>query len=209
MNEHEQLRQTLERILAQDTYQAYYQDQRNIFQRIRDWLFEWGGKLLERWFGGLSPSQSVGDAIIVLLLIIVGIFLIVLIGLLSTNMLRRYQLKRKHGLALNKLDPASEEDYWKQFDQAIHEQDLQKAVRIRFILALFVLDKNDLLNVQSWKTNWDYFNELSGHHKTIATQFYQVAVYFESVTYGNKPVHSAPFDQFLKQVEQLEQEEDN
>lgn len=207
MNQSERWRSTLDQILSDQEYQAYYQDNRNILQRIWDYVKEWVIELLSKWFSGLSPSSTTGDIIVAILFIVMGIVVISLAIYLVKNWQRRKRLKRNQplkGMATNNL---SLFDYQQSLKEAESEQNYQAAVRLRFLILLFELDQQQWLKQERWKTNWDYYQELKRLKKNKSEPFYQIAVYFEAVTYGNKLVELEDYQKYVDQLQAFGREE--
>ncbi|WP_440896449.1 DUF4129 domain-containing protein [Amphibacillus sp. Q70] len=200
-------RGVLEEILSTDEFQAYYQDQRNIFQRIWDWLKEWVTNLFQEWFSGLSPSSSIGDAILVILLTIGLILVCLLVAFALINWQRRKRLKDNQPLKNFSSQTLTFKDYQERFEEAEEREHYPEAIRYRFLLLLFNLEEKQLIKIERWKTNWDYFKELTQINEDQAERFYQLAVYFEAVTYGNKKVKSDDYHNYLTRVHAFEQEE--
>lgn len=207
MKQSDTWRGVLEEILTGKEYQIYYQDQRNIIERIWDWLKEWIGNLLSEWFSGLSPSSSVGDAIVVILLTIGMILVSVLVVFSITSWYRKRHLKHNQPLKNISSQTLTFEDYQQHLSEAEEAEYYQEAVRYRFLLLLFILEEKTSIKIERWKTNWDYFRELEQISHYQAERFYQLAVYFEAVTYGNKVVKSEDYHNYLKRVHAFEQEE--
>src|SRR5699024_8968595 len=104
MNPVESWRSTLDQILSEQEYQAYYQDNRNILQRIWDFVKEWVLDLIYQWFNGLTPSRATGDLIVAILFIVMAIVVVSLAIYLLKNWQRRQRLKRDQplkGLTIN------------------------------------------------------------------------------------------------------------
>lgn len=197
----------LDELLTGDEYQAYYQDQRNLLQRIWDGIKEWLGNLFADWLGGLNPSSSVGDLIVVVLLV-VGLIVVVFLVILSlANWRRKYRLKNNHPLKNISSQNLSIRDYQGHLKKAEDREDYQEAIRFKFLLLLFDLEAKGSIKTARFKTNWDYFGELEQINTDQAEHFYPLAVYFESVTYGNKIVNAKDYHDYLKRVQAFEQEE--
>lgn len=207
MNDIDQLRDTAKDILAEDAYQVYYQDQRNIFQRIWDQVMEWISEWFSNLLGGLQPGNSLADAIIVGMLVIGGILTLLLILFITRYVMRKQQLKRNQPLQAVTYHTKTLQDYIDQFETAQQSDDLPGAVRYRFLILLFRLEENEWLKVVNWKTNWDYYKEIERIGREQADAFYQIAIYFESITYGNKRVELKAYQAYIKAIYHLEQGE--
>ncbi|MBM7542082.1 DUF4129 domain-containing protein [Amphibacillus cookii] len=207
MNDIDQLRDTVEDILAEDAYQVYYQDQRNIFQRIWDQIMDWINGWLSNLLGDLQPANSLADAIIVGMLVIGGILTLLLILFITRYLMRKRQLKRNQPLQSMAYQTKTLQDYIDQFEAEQQADDLQGAVRYRFLILLFRLEENEWLKVANWKTNWDYYKEIERIGREQADAFYQIAIYFESITYGNKRVELKAYQAYIKAIHHLEQGE--
>src|SRR5690625_5163628 len=84
----------LDQILKGQEYQVYYQDNRNLLQRLWDWIKEWVLELIYEWFGGLSPSSTAGD-IIVAILLFVGLIIVIMLAVYVMRYWRGNQRLKK------------------------------------------------------------------------------------------------------------------
>ncbi|GAA4060449.1 DUF4129 domain-containing protein [Amphibacillus indicireducens] len=200
MNQVESWRSTLDQILSEHEYQAYYQDNRNILQRIWDFVKEWVLDLIYQWFNGLTPSSATGDLIVAILFIVMAIVVASLAIYLLKNWQRRQRLKRDQPLKGLTINAQSLQDYQRSLEEAEANNNYQAAVRFRFLILLFELDQKQWLNKERWKTNWDYYQEIKRLKKDQAESFYQLAVYFEAVTYGNKQVERDDYLQYVRRA---------
>src|SRR5699024_4298162 len=60
------------------------------------------------------------------------------------------------------------------------------AVRHMFLALLLYFHENDMVEAKSWKTNWDYCDELRKVNQPLAEQFYHLALLFDEVFYGER-----------------------
>jgi len=207
MEQSNRWRGILDQILTRDEYQIYYQNQGNLLQRIWNRVKEWIDKLFTDWLGELSPSSSVGDLIIIVLLV-VGLIIVTFLVILSiANWRRKHRLKNNQSLKNISSQSLSINDYQRRIKKAEKTADYQRAIRYRFLLLLFELEEKGLIKTERFKTNWDYFKELEQINNDRAEHFYPLAVYFESVTYGNKIVKAKDYHDYLNRVRAFEQEE--
>ncbi|BAM46715.1 MAG: hypothetical protein GX972_03320 [Amphibacillus sp.] len=198
---------TLEKILNSKEYQAYYQDNRNILQRIWDYIKEWVLELINKWFDGLTPSSSVGDLIVAVILIVLMLVVVCLAIYLIRNFHRSKQLKRHQPLKEITINGVSILEYQNLLEEAELKHNYQASVRFQFLILLYELDQMQWLKVERWKTNWDYYQEIKSMSREKAEQFYQLAIYFEATTYGNRQVDNAAYEKYVKQVQAFKQEE--
>ena len=82
------------------------------------------------------------------------------------------------------------------FDKALAAGDYRTALRMRFLRALQILQKKDMIKWKPEKTNRDYSRELRG--TVVSTQFSKMARIFEYVWYGNKEIDRVTFDDLDK-----------
>lgn len=200
MNPVESWRSTLDQILSEQEYQAYYQDNRNILQRIWDFVKEWVLDLIYQWFNGLTPSSATGDLIVAILFIVMAIVVVSLAIYLLKNWQRRQRLKRDQPLKGLTINSQTLKDYQRSLQEAETNENYQAAVRFHFLILLFELDQKQWLNKERWKTNWDYYQEIKRLKKDQAEPFYQLAIYFEAVTYGNKQVNQDDYQQYVRRA---------
>lgn len=198
--ESNQAEQALAEILAQDEYQIYYQDNRNILQIIWDRIKEWIGDLLARWLSSFEPSSSVGDAIIAILLLIGVILAVVLLFILGRNMMQKRTLR-----SLKPLQSISERDWGsvEHFAESLRLEQhgiYQQATRHLFLGLLLTLHEWDWLVAQQWKTNWEYYQDLQKKKKERSESFYKFALFFEEVTYGEKEIAQVTYQAYKIQI---------
>jgi len=197
----------LDQILKGQEYQVYYQDNRNLLQRLWDWIKEWVLELIYEWFGGLSPSSTAGD-IIVAILLFVGLIIVIMLAVYVMRYWRGNQrLKKSQPFGDIDTQSLTLTDYQTSLAKAEQNKNYSLAIRYQFLVLLVKLDQREWILKKSWKTNWDYYQELKQDRERNAELFYQLAVYFDSVTYGNRHVNAEDYQTYVKKIQRYELEE--
>ncbi|WP_079708769.1 DUF4129 domain-containing protein [Paraliobacillus ryukyuensis] len=189
----------LEEILDRQEYQAYLEDNRSLFERLWNWI----GAKISDWLEGLNitidPSNNVGNGLFYFLgfLGIVAVFLIVFFA--SRNWLKKRSLQHRQPLHQNQRDWTSKA-HWVEAEKMEQQQDYASAMRHVFLSFLLLLHENKALVARMYKTNWEYYDELRSFDPKIADSFYQFALFFEEVTYGERPIEKEGYQSYRKQV---------
>ncbi|MGP4039987.1 DUF4129 domain-containing protein [Gracilibacillus sp. D59] len=193
-------REQLNDILNKEEYQVYYDDNRSFLERIWDKVSDWIGDILQKLFDSFEPASTAGNLIIVLIVLLVSaVFLFGIITLVMFTV-------RKRRLSKQQLFTIREELNWRYNDhlQASKEYESQAnyqlATRHQFLALLLILDENRLLQAKQWKTNWDYYDELKQSNKPLAVDFYNLALFFEKVTYGEQTIAEDDYRKYKEQV---------
>lgn len=201
-----QVEEALVDILSQEEYLIYYEDNRHILQILRDRLVEWINELLARLFSSFQPSGTVGDLIISFLLLIATLLVLILIFILTRKYIKKRYFKSFHPLNASAEQLWECEDHLREVKRLEDEGNKQQAVRHLFLALLLRLDKEGLLIAHKWKTNWEYYQEMQRTNKKNAKDFYQLALFFEDVNYGEKKVYETTYQTYRNTITQwLEQ----
>lgn len=201
-----QAEDSLETILNQPEYQVYYRDNRNFIQIWWDKFKTWIGDLLSDWFSSLEPTSNVGDAIIILLLIAGIVFVCFVLFLSSRNWMRKRSLRNDQPLYQLKEQDWSSFDHFKEANRLEQQQSYSMATRHLFLTFLLTLHEKEWLEARMWKTNWEYYDELKVVRINLADDFYQLALFFEEVTYGAHKIEGKAYLTYRKRIEKwLEQ----
>ncbi|GGM30304.1 hypothetical protein GCM10011351_15560 [Paraliobacillus quinghaiensis] len=195
-----QAKDSLEMILNQSEYQIYLQDNRNFIQIWWDKFKNWIMDLFSSWFSSLQPSSSVGDALVVLLLIAAIILVFFFIFLSSRNWIRKRNLKNYQPMHQLKEQDFSSLDHLNEANRLETKQAYAEATRHLFLAFLLALHEKELLEARMWKTNWEYYAELQVANSDLASEFYQLALIFEEVTYGEKWISEKAFFSYRERI---------
>ena len=195
-----QAKDSLETILNQSEYQIYLQDNRNFIQVWWDNIKAWISDLFSSWLSSLQPTSSVGDALVVLLLIAAVILVFFFIFLSSRNWLRKRSLKNYQPLHHLKEHDWSSLDHFQEANRLETQLAYAEATRHLFLSFLLILHEKEWLEARMWKTNWEYYAELQATKSDLASDFYQLALIFEEVTYGEKKIPEKDFFSYRERI---------
>lgn len=182
----DEAREKLKHILAKDEYQIYHEDNRNILQiwwdNAKDWLMEQLSKLSINF----QPSSGMASVILIGIIIVV----IALIGLVIFFVVRNSRRKQ----ALHDYQPltSTNEMNWTFHHHLTKAQEEEKkqnyatAARHMFLALLLYFHDKGWLEARVWKTNWEYYAELRKVNQQSADHFYNLALLFDEVVYGER-----------------------
>ncbi|WP_018932099.1 DUF4129 domain-containing protein [Gracilibacillus lacisalsi] len=175
-------------ILSKQEYQVYYEDNRSFLERIWDRISDWIGDILALLFDSFEPSATTGNLIIILIILIVSS--VVIFGVIALVMFTVRKRKLSNQQPVVKHDELA----WS-YHEHLHaaqdfetQADFRRATRHQFLALLLIFDEYGYLQANQWKTNWDYYDELKRSNKTLAVDFYNLALLFEKVTYGEQSI---------------------
>ncbi|UOQ84199.1 DUF4129 domain-containing protein [Gracilibacillus salinarum] len=203
MSDYQKEREQLEKILQQDEYQVYQQDNRSIIEKIYDRISNWLSDLLDNLFQSFVPGSTTGNIIVVVLVISIAVILILGILAFTTFMVRK---KKWSSYQPFEKDAELAWDYHQHMQMAATyetEANYPLAIRHQFLAMLLRLEEYQLLTIQQWKTNREYYEELNSRDRPIASSFYQLALQFEHATYGEKTVQQTDYAKYQKQTDRL------
>ncbi|WP_163539422.1 hypothetical protein [Gracilibacillus sp. YIM 98692] len=207
MARHEQAKETIENILEQHEYQIYYEDHRSFLKKVWDKLTTWVGDWLKEWFASFEPDSTASNVIVSLIIFTLLVSIIVGAFLIINKMIQNKRLgKRK---------PFRTQDIEWQYHEHLYEVERQEknenyplATRHLFLALLLLLHDKGWLEKKNWKTNWDYDKELRQSDHYLADKFYQTALYFEQITYGEQAAYLEEYQVYktkvLQWIKQLE-----
>ncbi len=187
-------------ILSKQEYQVYYQDNRSFLERIWDRITEWIGDILTKLFDSFDSTSTAGNLIIVLITLLVSA--VVIFGIIALVMFT----VRKRRLSKQRPFEMSDELEWNYHNhlQAATDYEAQAnyrlATRHQFLAMLLIFDTYHLLQAKQWKTNWDYYDELKQSNKPLAVDFYNLALFFEKVTYGEQSITADDYQTYKTQT---------
>ncbi|KGP74143.1 DUF4129 domain-containing protein [Pontibacillus yanchengensis] len=201
MSQSEKARQELENILNKEEYQVYYEEDQNALV----FLLRKGGEWLLQQFQRLFPNIKITEGTIDVTLYIAGaIGLVLLVWFLF---LIQRNLNNNSTLRANKrpIDHAHElewsvERHLKESEILKDKEEYTQATRHVFLAMLLHFDNQQWVEARVWKTNWDYYDELKKVNESWAKQFYELALLFDEITYGNRIVQKEEFDSYQHQV---------
>lgn len=193
-------RDKLEDILNDAEYAAYYDQSKSIFEVWWEELKRWFAEMLGKIFPSIEPTSSSSGTI---LLIIISVLVIVLLGILILYLRRR---GRNRTLRHFKPIQSTNEMDWTYERHLIeaekHErsESYTRSTRHMFLALLLYFHEKGWLEARIWKTNWDYYDELRKIDQKGANQFYNFALLFDEVTYGERTVQKEEYESYRNDV---------
>ncbi|MDQ0201424.1 DUF4129 domain-containing protein [Neobacillus ginsengisoli] len=189
-------RNTLKGILNKKEYRVYYHDSKS-------WLETWWDKAKQRLaerLAKLFPSfESASNASVPIL---IAIIVAVIIGLAMTAFFIFRNVRRNRMLRDQKPLHSMKEINWS-FQHHLIEAKKREALeeythstRHLFLALLLYFHEKEWLVARIWKTNWEYYEELRKVNQQVAVQFFDLASFFDEVTYGERDVRKEEYLQF-------------
>ncbi|UOQ49209.1 DUF4129 domain-containing protein [Gracilibacillus caseinilyticus] len=203
MSDYQKEREQLKKILQQDEYQVYQQDNRSIIEKIYDHISSWISDLLDNMFQSFEPGSTAGNIIVVVLVISLAVILVLGILTFTTFMVRRKKWSSYQPFLKNTELSWDYQQHMRMVATYEAEANYQLAIRHQFLALLLRLEEYHLLTIQQWKTNREYYEELNKRDRHIASSFYRLAVQFEHVTYGEKTVQQTDYLKYQEQIDGL------
>jgi Domain of unknown function (DUF4129) len=181
-------RDQLEDILNGKGYKAYLQENQgwlsNWWEKAKEWIQEMLGNINP----ALEPTGGGASGILITLIVIIVAILLVFVFIAVRNGVRRRKFRSNRPLqSMNEM----EWSYSSHLEEA-HKQetlgDYMKATRHMFLALLLYFHERKYLEARVWKTNWEYYDELSKVNQKWADRFYRLALLFDEVAYGERGV---------------------
>ncbi|SFL94798.1 hypothetical protein SAMN04487943_105223 [Gracilibacillus orientalis] len=187
-------------ILSKQEYQVYYEDNRSFLERIWDRVTNWIGDILTKLFDSFEPSSTAGNLIIVLIVLIVSA--VVIFGVIALIMFtaRKRRLSNQQPFNKNNELDWNYDDHLQSARDYEIQADYRLATRHQFLALLLIFHEYRLLQANQWKTNWDYYEELKQTNKPLAVDFYNLALFFEKVTYGEQSITEEDYQTYKTQI---------
>ncbi len=193
-------RDALKDILNKKEYQVYNNQTKGFLETLWERAKEWISNKLENLFPSIESASRLSGPILIAIIVIVIIGLAVVAFFLIRNS-RRNQLHREQ-----KPLKSLQEINWS-FQQHLQEAKRQEtladytlATRHLFLALLLYFHEKGWLEARMWKTNWDYYDELRKVNRESADQFYNLASFFDEVTYGEQKIEKEAFLPFKNGV---------
>lgn len=189
----QQAKKQLHDILSQKEYQIYHQDNRNFLEVWWDHAKHWIAEQISKWFASFEPSSGLAAGI----LITIGVIVLALLALIVFLVIRA--VKRRRTFHDHQPLQAVEEHEWASRDHLSEasrqeaRENYSLATRHMFLALLLHFHENGWLEARSWKTNWDYFDELRKVNARSAEQFYNLALLFDEVFYGERAMQKQDY----------------
>ncbi|MCC3357277.1 DUF4129 domain-containing protein [Bacillus sp. REN16] len=193
-------RDRIEEILNGKEYRIYYDDSRNVFQEWWGQVKEWLADFLESLFPAIESGSSAAEVVLVLIIFGALLFLGIAVFLTVRNKRRNKNLSKHKPLhsaqGLNWT-------YQKHLHEALRYEEnhhYSPATRHLFLALLLFFHEKEWLEAKLWKTNWEYYDELRRVNQSWADEFYDLALVFDEVAYGEYEIDRAEFDQFREKA---------
>ncbi|MBS4194234.1 DUF4129 domain-containing protein [Lederbergia citri] len=188
-------------ILDGKEYQMYANESKSIFTIWWERAKEWIANQLEKLFPSLESASHAAAGPVLIAIIIAVLAMIVVLTLL----LVRVQL-RKRKYWDNKPFTSMKEMEWtyqthlNEADRLSSLKEYSLSTRHLFLALLLYFHEKEWLMARIWKTNWEYYDELQKVNKEWAERFFNIALLFDEVTYGERIVTKEEYLQYKLQV---------
>ncbi len=193
-------RDKIEDILNGKEYRIYYNESRNVFQEWWNRVKEWLADFLESLFPAIESGSSAAEVVLILIILAAILLLGIAVYLLVRNKNRNANLSKHKPLH------SAEELSWtyhRHLQEALkHEknQHYSLATRHLFLALLLFFHKKDWLEAKLWKTNWEYYDELRKVKQSWANEFYDLALVFDEVAYGEYEIDREEYNKFREKA---------
>jgi len=188
-------------ILNGKEYQLYANESKSIltiwWERAKEWL----ANQLEKMFPSLeSASNSAAGPILIAIIVVV----VAMIAILAFLLVRRQVRKRKY--KENKPFQSLKEMEWTyqtHLDEATRlesQGDYTLSTRHLFLSLLLYFHENEWLVARIWKTNWEYYDELRKVNREWADRFFNLALLFDEITYGDRTIEKHEYIKYKSLV---------
>ncbi|HEX7066298.1 MAG TPA: DUF4129 domain-containing protein [Bacillales bacterium] len=196
MTKGEEAKHELQKILSQQEYRVYYGEHRGFLQIWWEHAKHWIADLLSRWFSSFEPSSGLAN--VILIVIIAGILaLIVFVLFLSIRTIKRKRTFRDpHPLRSMSQEQWTSAHHLSEAQRQEKERNYTYAVRHMFLALLLSFHEKKWLEAKNWKTNWEYYDELEKVNKSSADAFYQLALIFDEVFYGEREMQQDEYTSY-------------
>lgn len=177
-------KQQLQNILSQDQYQVYYEDHRNFLQIWWDKAKQWVLDQLTNWFASFEPSNGLASIILIVIVVAILTLLVLVLFLSIRGLKRKRTFHDDQPLRAMRQQPWTFQGHLAEAERQESGKNYTYAVRHMFLALLFSFHEKGWLKAKSGKTNWEYYDELRKVNKDSAQAFYQLALIFDEVFYG-------------------------
>ncbi|MCL6459257.1 MAG: DUF4129 domain-containing protein [Gorillibacterium sp.] len=180
-------KEKLRQILQQSEYSNQLPNKSNSINPIKAWL-----EKLWQWLLDLFPDASISPGApkllaLITLLLVVAVLAFVIVRLVSGIAMGN----RMSGHARGVFHDATElglsyRQLLLEARSSAESGDYREAVRRMFLAALLLLNEQEWVSAEKWKTNHEYLEELQEHNPTVVPTFVKAAQLFERVYYGSE-----------------------
>ncbi|MFZ3587774.1 DUF4129 domain-containing protein [Bacillus sp. DJP31] len=192
----DQARDDIKDILDDKEYRIYDNDSRNIFEILWEKSYEWLTEQLAKLFSSFEPTGAMTGTILLVGIVVVMTLLFVILLVVVRNRTRKHPFrdhKPLHSLSEMKWS------YQRHLLEArTHEvvEEYNLATRHMFLALLLYFHEKGWLEARVWKTNWEYYDELLKVNQNGADHFYNLALLFDEVTYGERKIQKEEYIQY-------------
>jgi hypothetical protein len=189
-------REKLEDILSKKEYQVYHEDHRNVLEIWWDKAKSWIMDQLSKLFSNYEPSNGLADVIMVGVIVIVVLLVVLGVWLAIRSNRRKRHFRDRQPLTSRNEISWSFHKHLSAADEAEMQQHYGMATRHMFLAVLLYFHEIGWLEARSWKTNWEYYAELNKINKQSAEQFYNLALLFDEVVYGERVMQKDEYNKY-------------
>ncbi|MEH7382182.1 DUF4129 domain-containing protein [Bacillus sp. JJ1533] len=189
-------KERIEEILNGKEYRIYYDESRNVFQEWWNRVKKWLAEFLENIFPSIESGSSAAEVVLVLIILAALLLLGIAVFLLLRNK------RRSTNLGKHKPLHSAEELSWtyqRHLQEALlyeEKQNYSPATRHLFLALLLLFHEKEWLEAKLWKTNWEYYDELRKVKQAWADEFYDLALVFDEVAYGEYEIDIDGYNRF-------------
>ncbi|WP_026673255.1 hypothetical protein [Alkalihalobacterium bogoriense] len=195
-------REKLEEILKQTEYTAYYDQTESFIESIWARVEAWIVEILIKLFPSLEPTGSIAQLAVIVIVIVFVVILCISLFFIGRNVQRRRKFRSaKPFQSANEFKWTYREhrEAAKNYEK---ESNYNEATRHLFFALLLFYHETKRLHAKIWKTNWEYYDELQKGDSSDAVLFFNLALLFEKVTYGEGAVEKEEYDSYQYEVNQ-------
>ncbi|MBM7585695.1 hypothetical protein JOC86_002237 [Bacillus pakistanensis] len=200
MLDSDKARDDLEDILNNREYTVYNDRSSGILSSWWEKITSWIEDQLSDWFPALEATSGVASVVTISLIVLAIMLLLLCLFYVARGVRRNLKYKDKKPLqSLNEIHWSSSKHLSEADKQSAFGQ-YSLSTRHLFLALLLHFHEKEWLEAKIWKTNWDYYDELRRVNKVSAVQFFELALLFDEVTYGEKKLEKEEYLQYRKKV---------
>jgi hypothetical protein len=200
MLDSDKARDDLEDILNNREYTVYNDRSKGVIESLWEKLSGWIEGQLSDLFPALEATSGAASVVTIGLVVMAIVLLLISLFFVARGVRRNLKFRDKKPLqSLNEINWSS--------SKHLSEADKQSALgnyslstRHMFLALLLYFHEKEWLEAKIWKTNWEYYDELRKVNKNSAEQFFELALIFDEVTYGERKLEKEEYLQYRKKV---------
>ncbi|KRG09681.1 DUF4129 domain-containing protein [Lederbergia galactosidilytica] len=200
MLEPDKARQDLEKILDSKEYQVYNIEKENTLQiwwsKAKQWLMD----QLENLFPSAGMVETSASILLIIFIALVVLLVTVIVILIIRYSVRKTKFRNKRPLQKLSEMEWSYQTHITEVKKLEEIGDYEKATRHLFLALLLYFNQCGWLKAKMWKTNWEYYAELKKTQPTWAQKFYNLAHFFDKVTYGEHQIEKTEYEDYKKDI---------